>query len=178
MNELTLAGYSEFILLKAAPSTSIGQTKFHLLHCGLGIATELMEALQSNSRENTQEELGDFLWYLTLLKETLGVSNSAYLEMLQEPEGKTNSNTLFWDILTHQTEEMCSLIKKHCIYGSHKLEEIQEQFETLVHTFVVTSLACNNPIGLLITTNMEKLDKRYKESFSQEESEERKDKVV
>lgn len=167
---IPLKDYQTFVRSKAAPAYATNQKQFDLLHAALGLSTEVLELNLSNSRQNTLEELGDCLWYLTFLSTSLSV-NSNDLD-IKYPHRVDVPLTL--RDFTTATEVMVSLIKKHVIYT--KPQDLETQFFHLWLSFIRHLRSCNTDLFYLIGTNMDKLNTRYKSSFTPEESEQRRDK--
>lgn len=170
MNQLILTDYQDFVLKKAAPTTPINH-HFHLIHASLGLATELLELQQSTDRDNTIEELGDFLWYLILTKAALNIPDGSFLlHFLQENEHDLNSTAS----LLSTTENFLSQVKKQVIY--QHVVPLPHHFSLVLFAFKRYISDFNIPLEYLILENKNKLNKRYTTTFSQEESAKRRDK--
>lgn len=164
---VSLRMYQDFVLGKAAPYRQLTQLEWDMLHGALGLSTEYLEVLTSTSIQNLSEEFGDFLWYLML---------SAY-------SIKLDVNQLERDYrahlpIEHYLEGYISLVKKHCIYGKQRESVLQLAFHQLWCSFMNRVDFKGLDINTLIQENIDKLNKRYTTSFTPEESEIRKDKVV
>lgn len=167
-----LTDYRDFVLLKASPSRSIPESHFHLTHACLGLTTEYLELILSTSRENTEEELGDFLWYLILTAHALefNIDNLP----LEVPPKERKSLTI--KTLGDMLENFISLCKKEIIYGNPQQGVLITCFFGLWREFLFHLQSCEFPLDLCLVQNKEKLNKRYQATFSQEEAAERKDK--
>lgn len=170
-----LEDYSKFVLQKAAKDHALYAREFDLLHCALGLATETLELQQSTTAENTEEELGDLLWYLTFTAATLNLS-FAQMEMTHnDTVFNAKSNTLPQKNMAAEVEEFVSTIKKKVIYQQEV--DLAFPFMVLWHSFAMYCSACNITLHQLVNSNKEKLEKRYKEKFTTEESASRNDKM-
>jgi NTP pyrophosphatase (non-canonical NTP hydrolase) len=169
-----LSTYQEFVLHKAAPSDTIHQSYWDLLHSTFGLATEVMELSLSTTRENTEEELGDTCWYLMLAAHSLNI-DVEYLPVTVDP--RQRAWTLSLQGLVRFTEVYISLVKKEVFYKSSQLANLRVAYNDLWSAFLYHCIACNYPLELCISENMAKLNQRYADKFSTQESDERKDKV-
>lgn len=159
--------YLNCVLQKAAPYRHLSQDNFDLLHCGIGLTTELLELQLSSpysADHDKEEELGDMLWYLTLASAILKVHLPHIDPIVQVSRLK----------LIDKAERFASLIKRHTIYGVP--QNLVEPFLDLWRTFNDTIHSEGYTLDQLRTSNIEKLNKRYKASFTPEESQERNDK--
>ncbi len=170
MSMYQLAPYQEFVLQKAAPAYHIGDHHFHLLHAALGLSTELLELMQSTTRTNTIEELGDMYWYLSFASHHCGIYEIPIIT------GKLNTNILTERVLIEEVEVWVSLVKKLVIYT--KPQVLQEPLLLVWNAFQNHLSACHIELEELEALNIAKLRIRYSTTFSPEESEARKDKVV
>jgi NTP pyrophosphatase (non-canonical NTP hydrolase) len=169
-----LSDYRDFVLLKASPARSIPEAHFHLTHGCLGLTTEYLELILSTCRENTEEELGDFLWYLILTAHALGYN----IDNLPTEVPTTERKGMTIKTLGEMLENFISLAKKEIIYGNPQQGVIITCFYGLWREFLFHLRACEFPLDLCLVQNKDKLNKRYQDSFSQEEAAERKDKQV
>ena len=160
--------YTALVLEKAAPSRPIVAEEFHLLHGALGLCTELLEYNINNSRDNAVEELGDLLWYLTFLAHHLNWS---------PPTSPLSCTVQFaGDEFNKAAEDFISLVKKEVIYNVSQARLVMA-FSVLWDAFRVLIASHRLALSYLIQENSAKLTKRYTDSFTQEESENRRDKV-
>lgn len=172
---LMLNEYSKFVDRKAAPPRELSVLDFHLLHCALGLATEILELSLSNTRENTEEEIQDLCWYGMLTANTCGLPPR---ELPTSRKFDTHSSRLPLRDLQAATEELVSQIKKHVIYNKPRTITIYECFKAFWDALLLYIDACGYSLELAIVANRTKLDERYKDGFTSEESETRKDKQV
>lgn len=164
----------EVVLAKEAPPQAIiARIDTRLAHCGLGLSTEYLELLQSTSASNTLEELGDLLWYLMLTASTLQIPPNS---LITRQAYDRNSNNLSLEELGKSVEEFASLIKKHIIYKKPQDDKLRTTFFEMWSLFLIHCAACNTSLPFLLAANKLKLGIRYKEGFTADESEQRKDK--
>jgi NTP pyrophosphatase (non-canonical NTP hydrolase) len=169
-----LSTYQEFVLHKAAPPSPIHESYWDMLHAALGLATEVMELSLSTTRDNTEEELGDTCWYLMLAAHSINIDVN-FLPVTVDP--RKRMWTLSLQGLTRCTETYLSLIKKEVFYKSSQLANLRVAYNELWEAFLYHCIACNYPLELCIAENTAKLNQRYADKFSTQESDERKDKV-
>lgn len=163
--------YQRFVLSKAAgPHQLKSEGDFHLLHAALGLATEFLELNIAIDPENTKEEVGDLCWYMMLAAKAIDfpVDNL--------PDSVPSSKQPMRD-LAESTEAFLSLVKKQCIYGSPKAEELKVSFFVMWRAYLALVQDFEFAIDEIIAENQDKLNKRYATSFTTQESEDRKDKV-
>lgn len=165
--------YKLFVLTKASPSRELPEDHFHLLHACLGLSTEYLELCLSSSRTNTEEELGDFLWYMVLAAHALDQDLTTL--PVELPPKERGSLTI--KRLGEMLEAFVSIVKKHIVYGNDQSKILPKTYYGLWVEFMYHLQSCNYPLELCIAMNMDKLNKRYKNTFSQEEAEARKDKA-
>jgi NTP pyrophosphatase (non-canonical NTP hydrolase) len=168
-----LYDYALFVQLKAAPARPIPQEYFNLVHAALGIATEYLELVLSFERHNTEEELGDLLWFLTLAADAIQVP---FDRLPTELPIKEQPNLSIRN-LGAMVETFVSLVKKEVCYNLDQSQIFTKAFLGLWEAFIYHLQACNFPLSVCISTNQDKLNKRYQATFSQEEAAERKDKT-
>jgi hypothetical protein len=126
----------------------------------------------ASSRENTEEELGDFLWYLILTAHSLDYN----IDNLPLDVPPVERGSLTIRRLGDMLENFVSIAKKHVIYNNPQGGVIITAFYGLWREFLFHLQSCEYPLDLCLAQNVEKLNKRYKDTFSQEEAAERKDK--
>jgi NTP pyrophosphatase (non-canonical NTP hydrolase) len=168
---MNLEPYRNFVLLKAAPPRQLTEQEYNILHACLGLSTELLELQVAETEENYREELEDIAWYLMLMAHSLNIP----LGQLDETYKGEESEDLD-KVVTESFENLISLGKKHCIYGKDKMSEMRVAFFPVWRGFLELIDEESYSLDSLIQNNMTKLNKRYAASFSQEESEARKDK--
>lgn len=168
-----LYDYKLFVLKKAAPPRDILEEHFNLNHAALGIATEYMELILSFERHNTEEELGDLLFFLVLAGHSV---NYPIGELPTELPIREQPNLSIRN-LGGMVETFVSLVKKHIYYDNDQSELLVKAYRGLWDSFIFHLQACNFPFDICVATNQAKLNQRYQDTFSQEEAAERKDKV-
>lgn len=164
-----LIEYQLFVLNKAAPYREVTQYDWDLLHAALGLSTEYLELVAYTSEENLKEELGDFLWYLML------AAHAIKYDVTQLPIVLSRDVTTI-DMYI-ELEMFVSLVKKQCIYGKEKNAELTAAFTSLWFSFMANLNISVISLTDLIHANRMKLDIRYSDKFTAEESESRKDKT-
>ena len=170
---MTLDDYQQFVLSKAAPSRTLDSKYFNLIHACFGLGTEYLELIMSSTRENTDEELGDFLWYLMLTAKAVNYDVQTLPDALPPREARPLTIRQLGDML----ENFLSICKKQIIYNNPQDALIHKAFYGLWIQYIYHLQSCNFPLALAISTNMEKLNCRYEFAFTQKEAAERKDKV-
>lgn len=143
------------------------QVDHRIAHCALGILGELAEI---HLESNTNEELGDLLFYLIALTELMNVPIPDILEGL--PPENTEEGSIH--LLCQTCEELANRIKKVIFYK----QELGKHYGQIVNLTIlcIQRIAHITPIIPLIDSNTGKLTKRYDSGFSTKASEERKDK--
>jgi hypothetical protein len=167
-----LFDYKLFVLTKASPSRDLDESVFHLSHACFGLATEYLELIISSDRANTEEELGDFCWYMLLAGHAVDYDLSTLPLELPSKERPTLTIRRMCEML----ETFISLAKKHIIYGNDQTGLLKQAYYGLWISFIYHLQACDYPLELCIKENMDKLNQRYKDTFTQEEAAERRDK--
>lgn len=168
-----LKDYQKFVLSKAAPEAEFSIPDFHLMHGCLGLSTEFLELSLSSTSENTQEELGDLCFYLIFVANWIEFP----LDNLPLLVTKKELPAISLKQLAGALEDFISSAKKHLIYRNRQDQNLRICFYKLWIAFLAHCTMCEYPIDLCIVENQAKLAKRYKDSFSQEEAEQRKDKA-
>lgn len=167
-----LSEYQLFVLSKASPPRHLPIDSFHLIHSCLGLTTEYLELVLSHSRENTEEELGDFFWYMMLTAHSLNY----HLDNLPLELPVKDRPNLTLRNLGNMLENFVSIAKKHVIYGNDQTSVLSKAFYGLWLDFVYHMQSCNYSLELAISENVAKLNQRYSTTFSPEEAAARKDK--
>lgn len=167
---MNLLPYRDFVKKKEAPPREMSVTDFRLMHAALGLSSEYLELQLAGSTENTREELEDLCWYLMLTADILEYN----VDVL--PESLEDGAIVNEDDLLNYLEQFVSLVKKHTIYGKDKLDVLRPTFFLLWRSFLYQLHLNEYPLDQAIHNNRLKLDVRYPDSFSQEESEMRRDK--
>jgi len=166
---MNLEPYRTFVKQKEAPVREMSIKDFRLMHCALGLGSEFLELSLADDSKNYREELEDICWYLILTADVLEYDLDLLpedFEPLEDPE----------DDFIIYLERFISLVKKHTIYGKDKTSDINTCFYVLWIIFIQLLVEEEYRLDDVIEANMKKLNTRYAASFSQEESETRKDK--
>jgi hypothetical protein len=161
--------YQQFVLSKAAPPRPINERDFQLLHAALGLSTEFLELDVAGNSTELQEELGDLAWYMMLTAHAVDFPVTNLPDMTTTPKHP-------WDEMSTKLETFVSLVKKHCIYGSNKTQELPVAFHAMWRAFLGLLEDHQIQLDVLIAENQDKLNKRYAAAFTTQESEDRKDK--
>lgn len=169
---MTLEEYQQFVLSKAAPPRDLPASYFHLVHVSFGLGTEYLELIMSSTRENTDEELGDFLWYLMLTTYAINYD----IATLPRSMPLKDSKPLTIKQLADRLENFLSVCKKQVIYNNPQDAVMHKAFYELWVEYIFHLQSCNFPLQLCISANINKLNERFQSSFSQEEAAARKDK--
>ena len=170
-----LETHQQMVLSKAAQPYDMTHLEFNLLHAALGLATEVLELQQSTTRENTEEELGDLLWYLNYTASLLFITVEGMEQEFEAACMDKHANFLPQKELAAKIEGLVSNIKKSIIYQQMML--LEESFVATCIALCYHCKACDFSLGQLITSNTAKLEKRYKKTFTTEESASRNDKA-
>jgi len=169
-----LQTYKDFVIARAAPSYQLSPNDFDLLHVALGLSTEVLELLISKSKDNTEEELGDLLWYLVFGSSVLHLDCDQLYTIYNSSEYNPHDNSVSKVDLVSSIEAFVSRVKKKCIYNQDIAVHVE--FLDVWNMFCIHCKACKITLHELITSNTEKLSKRYKTKFTQSESISRNDK--
>jgi hypothetical protein len=150
-----------------------------LWHAGMGMVTETSElfvAIENMDLLNIQEELGDIFWYIAIAYDSLNC-------ILEEEEDSLRSPFVpirYWwsgtddykmeHMLMKNVGKYTDVIKKHIYYGDDLnvdtiLNMLQDIFNNVC--WVMGKFPCIDLEGVL-SDNIKKLDKRYKNKFNKE----------
>lgn len=164
--------YRDFVISKLVPPHPISYTEFHLLHATYGLLGEYLELTESMTIENTEEELGDMLFYFTALEYSLRFFDDDF-ELVADIRGKPLPLSL--KALGAELEALANTVKKHVIYHSPQ-KDLNVRVLSAYTAYVLHILNCNMRIPVIQAMNKQKLDQRYAAKFTVHESETRKDK--
>lgn len=153
--------------------SDLNGTKIRLVHACLGMtseAGELFFALTSNDKENIKEEIGDICWYVALAKDSITSINNIELTDLSELQDEVFIFTLI--------SECADIVKKWFIYNKapdlfifdSKLGAIVSALSRIAGDFNLTIEEC-------LEHNIDKLKKRYPDSYSDDHAIARADKA-
>ena len=149
-----------------------------MMHMAMGLSSELLELLTSESKENEKEEVGDMFWYLACLAEKLALN-------LEEPVIKTMEQSSFneqYDNITvdlvKNCEKLISNIKKNTIYSKEvSIDLYQELIENIFQNLYDLCENIGYNVNHVMNENIEKLKKRYPEKYTDSAAIERADKI-
>ena len=141
------------------------------LHAAIGMVGEVRELRDSTGRENTIEELGDFVFYLQAYVNTLQDACFHY-----EAPSVVPPSIEQLDIAAHT---LLDLAKKEVIYckafDESKVSQIVDALWQLVASYTWGKLACN--MIDVVVANRDKLEKRYPSGYSNAAAQARADKA-
>ncbi len=145
------------------------------MHGVIGLITELNEIQVAETEENLIEELGDYYFYLTLLKHHSGLDEHP----ISIPEDLTICD---WESARYAAGELLDLTaKREMIYARQLNEKQISEFYSHLTTvngyfyFMLHQLSMREEE--IQAHNMTKLDKRYAAGYSNEAAAARADKV-
>lgn len=158
-----------------------GKTPNHilirLLHAQLGLCTEFTEFHDAKTRANAIEELGDMLWYLALIDNTISVAS---LQSLVEENKQFDQDISQYVSASHWIAEMADVLKR-CIYYAEPFNEANKKgiipskrFEVAYWGVIrwmedIISDQSFPSMGELMHMNIEKLSKRFSDlKFTQD----------
>ena len=158
-----------------------GKTPNHilvrLLHAQLGLCTEFTEFHDAKTRVNAIEELGDMIWYLALIDNTISVAS---LQSLVQENSQFDYDISQYVSASHWIAEMADVLKR-CIYYSEPFNEANKKgiipskrFEVAYWGVIrwmedIISDQSFPSMGELMHMNIEKLSKRFSDlKFTQD----------
>lgn len=178
-DNVTPTTYQGFVAIKAKPGQDILATmtpeKCHLLHMAVGVSGEVAELVDSGGG-NWKEECGDIEFFLQgLTLNASGIGCYAYTPGLTSKYGDTVD--LILDNIVVEAGGLLDVIKKHTIYNKpldiHKANEHWYQ----IHSYLDTLYSrYNTDRQAILSANVDKLNKRYKAGYSDQEAQQRADK--
>ena len=150
-----------------------GKTPNHilvrLLHAQLGLCTEFTEFHDAKTRVNAIEELGDMIWYLALIDNTISVAS---LQSLVQENSQFDYDISQYVSASHWIAEMADVLKR-CIYYAEPFNEANKKgiipskrFEVAYWGVIrwmedIISDQSFPSMGELMHMNIEKLSKRF-----------------
>jgi hypothetical protein len=155
-----------------------------LLHAGMGMVTETSElfvAIENMDLLNIQEELGDLFWYIAIAYDSLNCILEEEEDSLHSPFVPFSNwwvgtnNYKMEHLLMKNVGKYIDVIKKHIYYGDGLndlnvdiiLNMLQDIFNNVC--WVMGKFPCIDLKGVL-SDNIKKLDKRYKNKFNEEDA--------
>lgn len=159
-----------------------GKTPNHilvrLLHAQLGLCTEFTEFHDAKTRVNAIEELGDMIWYLALIDNTISVAS---LQSLVQENPQFDYDISQYASASHWIAEMADVLKR-CIYYAEPFNEANKKgiipskrFEVAYWGVIrwmedIISDQSFPSMGELMHMNIEKLSKRFPDlKFTQQD---------
>jgi NTP pyrophosphatase (non-canonical NTP hydrolase) len=150
-----------------------------LLHAGMGMVTETSElfvAIENMDLLNIQEELGDIFWYIAIAYDSLNCILEEEEDYLRSPFVPLSKwwngcdNYKMEHMLLKNISKYIDVIKKRIYYGDVLnvdiiLNTLQDIFNNVC--WIMGDFSCINLEGVL-SDNIKKLDKRYKNRFNKE----------
>lgn len=188
--------FNEYIPLAIRTLNDLGSRKANLAHMGLGLGNEMLEyqmILEGDKSDTILFELGDLSWFTASASHLLGIKYeyNKYEEV---------RNIITKEQFTKTACQLVDVIKKHYAYGTPILDQSKfwdkihiryinfrkkkyikiEQLDYLIHLMVQCIRHFSHYHGLtldlVLTTNIDKLKKRYPKGYSDYHATERFDK--
>jgi hypothetical protein len=134
-----------------------------LLHCSLGMSSELYELFQSGDIiSNFLEEVGDICWYWAGLYTLLEIPTDEITDRVSEVISP------FSDVqLVHDISKLEDTIKKHVYYKKDlNLEDVKNLLQNIKASLIAVAADNNLPISIILEANINKLNVRYPEKFT------------
>lgn len=127
-----------------------------LLHCAMGLCTEVIELEMAYGVENYDEEMGDIMWYVALGCHTLGVT----LDEAEEARGNTAGEMI------ETAGEFMNQMKREMFYGKQADPNVLvRMLGTLIYQ--VKELTEDDYV-MILEKNIAKLQKRYPDKFTED----------
>lgn len=185
--QLTEYTYIGFVGSLAKPGqdilSSLTPEKCHLLHMAIGAEGEVNELINNTGLDNIIEECGDLEFFLTgmyINTTEFGVGWNSNRILSHHVLPLYNSQ----DVLEHaysmsdKTNEMLDLIMKHAIRNKPlDTVKISEILRRLQYDLATIYKYLNVTRAEVLEANKKKLDKRYKDGYSDKAAQERADKI-
>lgn len=148
-----------------------GRLALRLLHCCVGITTELGELIECTDPVNMQEELGDLLWYAA---EGVNAEKKWKFESMfsdiKHPQFLADTVTPVQRAMV-AVGEMTDVVKRFIYYGKDLDMDRFYLNLNLVCLQVIRICDANNfAISKIAYANIEKLKARYPDKFSEEKA--------
>lgn len=138
--------------------------KSHIAHMCMGIASEFLEFYLAQTQENSDEEKGDIMWYVS------GICNSLNIPFIA---GDKEQEISYLRESFEVVENIISACKKYYVYG---VDIDIEQLTTLCQNLIFI-MDCDNNLEEILKNNLEKLKVRYPEYYTDQLAVERLDKT-
>ena len=178
---ITYQDYIEEIVLGKVSKTM--DTSFpNIIHGTIGLCTEageLSEAFATGDIVNIKEELGDALWYLTLIyssfKRDYGITPKAYCDSVSNLVAGTitmGRSVDYEKMFVRRSSELLDTVKKGMFYGK-ELDVDTLYVQLLKCDALVAAIArdvCKCTMDEICWLNTEKLRRRYAKNFTPTEA--------
>ena len=176
--------YSEFVKSRAKtgiqilmdlsiPTRDETFRNMQLLHASLGMMSELAELSEAGSVKNTLEELGDFWFYLEHARETLGIERPSLFG-----HAMPTQTTIAIICLLASTGKFADAVKGLVIYGKpYKSGGLEILLTSVYRDIDIIVKSCGFTMADVEAANVEKLQKRYPNGYSNADAQARADKV-
>ena len=153
----------------------------NIVHGAVGLCTEageLLDAFATGDIINIKEELGDVLWYLTLIFSELSISINIYqydVRGLVHGTSVLSQSVRYEDIFVRRSSQLLDVVKKGVFYGKGLDRAVLYDQLCRCHAIVaaIARDVCNCTMDEIMRLNTEKLRKRYAKNFTTGEAHER-----
>lgn len=164
-HKLTPSEYQVLALRTAPPfkSREYGAIKDYLLHGALGICTEVAEIVEDpDNSENVMQEIGDVMWYCSLICSALGVNLG---DVAFKPVDKKLTDLVSYSGI------VADCVKRHVYYSTESkkvpLDELQITHAISMIQSCLKELS-GDKLGECLDMNIKKLRIRYPDKFNTE----------
>ena len=174
---ITYQNYIDEIVLGKVSKT-LGTSFPNIIHGAIGLATEageLSEAFETGDVVNIKEELGDALWYITLIFSETGMALCVYRERVQTHVRGMRIISQFVPyeaMYVRRASELLDTVKRGMFYG--KGLDIDKLYDQLCkcHALVaaIARDVCECAMDEIMQLNADKLRKRYEKHFTATEA--------
>ncbi len=193
MTEITIDNYIGFALRtdlsdyvepfeRLCPHTDV--TKMRMLHGALGLASEIGELLEwrakgSQNKHRELEEIGDMLWYASILMDVFGWNWDRVwfhnTDITKNFMGRTEPlRTVMTTIeivnnLSFSISSICDVVKKSVMCGRDTISaDVRTHLEVLCYCLGAYTRWHGSDIDTVMATNIAKLKNRYPYKYSDE----------
>ena len=172
--------YEEYVneIVLGKVSKTLDTSYPNIIHGAIGLATEageLSEAFASGDIVNIKEELGDALWYITLIFSEMQINARVYRDRVQtyvHGMQVLSRNITYEAMYIRRTSELLDIVKKGMFYGKGLCEGVLYGKLCKCHA-LVTAIArdvCKCSMDEIMQLNADKLRKRYEKHFTAAEA--------
>lgn len=158
----------------------------NLNHAALGLATEFMECVVEYDPKKSEEELGDYCWYIPVACQALGVKLG---DLMLDATGHSNANALQASVNLNQsvmklgakaTGDLITMVKRLKIYEKELTPEMRGNALNDIVKMVSFAAQLAESVGYSLASalrnNIFKLKLRFPDAYSNEAAEGRADK--